>query len=108
MGITTGRWCKWPKCRTVKWRLPMPRQTTPLSLALPWIGGPGISSGSADRPEGDPATPMNDGPTFSHPPAAARAALDRLGEIDADLGAIEARAGPLPWRTRPTGFAGLL
>ncbi len=45
---------------------------------------------------------------FPHPPAAARAALDRLIAGDPDLAGIEARAGPLPWRTRTPGFAGLL
>lgn len=42
------------------------------------------------------------------PPAAARAALDRLIESDPDLAGIEARAGPLPWRTRSPGYPGLL
>jgi DNA-3-methyladenine glycosylase II len=46
--------------------------------------------------------------TFPHPPAAARAALDRLIASDPQLAAIEARAGPLPWRTRTPGFPGLL
>lgn len=46
--------------------------------------------------------------TFPHPPAAARAGLDRLVAADPDLGAIEAAAGPLPWRRRPPGFEGLL
>ncbi len=45
---------------------------------------------------------------FPHPPAAARAALDRLIARDPDLGRIEAEAGPLPWRVRAPGFAGLL
>ncbi len=45
---------------------------------------------------------------FPHPPADDRAALDRLAAGDADLAAIEARAGPLPWRVRPRGFPGLL
>jgi len=34
--------------------------------------------------------------------------LDRLTARDPDLAAIERRAGTLPWRTRPTGFPGLL
>jgi DNA-3-methyladenine glycosylase II len=38
----------------------------------------------------------------------ARAALDRLILLDPDLAAIERAAGPLPWRTRPAGFPGLL
>ena len=46
--------------------------------------------------------------TFPHPPAAARAALDRLIAGDPDLAGIEARAGPLPWRTRAPGYPGLL
>lgn len=46
--------------------------------------------------------------TFPHPPAAARAALQRLAEADPDLAGIEAAAGPLPWRRRPAGFEGLL
>jgi DNA-3-methyladenine glycosylase II len=46
--------------------------------------------------------------TFPHPPPAARALLEELAARDPDLAAIEARAGPLPWRTRPLGFPGLL
>ncbi len=42
------------------------------------------------------------------PPAAARAGLDLLARLDPDLGRIERAAGPLPWRSRPGGFAGLL
>jgi DNA-3-methyladenine glycosylase II len=45
---------------------------------------------------------------FPHPPAAIRAALDALVARDPRLGAIEAAAGPLPWRVRPPGFPGLL
>ena len=41
-------------------------------------------------------------------PAEARAAIDALVLLDPDLAAIEAAAGPLPWRTRPPGFTGLL
>ena len=41
-------------------------------------------------------------------PDQARAALAALMQLDPDLGAIEAQAGPLAWRTRPPGFAGLL
>ena len=48
------------------------------------------------------------GVPFPHPPAAARAALDRLIAGDPDLAGIEARAGPLPWRTRSPGYPGLL
>jgi DNA-3-methyladenine glycosylase II len=48
------------------------------------------------------------GVTFPHPPAAARAAIDRLIASDPDLAGIEACAGPLPWRTRAPGFPGLL
>jgi DNA-3-methyladenine glycosylase II len=45
---------------------------------------------------------------FPRPPARTRAALDRLIARDPDLAGIEARAGPLPWRTRSPGFPGLL
>ena len=41
-------------------------------------------------------------------PQSAREALDRLIATDPDLATIEPRAGPLPWRTRATGFPGLL
>ena len=37
-----------------------------------------------------------------------RAGLGALVEIDARLGVIETMAGPLPWRRRERGFAGLL
>jgi DNA-3-methyladenine glycosylase II len=46
--------------------------------------------------------------SFPHPPPSARAALDALIARDPDLAAIEARAGPLPWRVRAPGFPGLL
>jgi DNA-3-methyladenine glycosylase II len=46
--------------------------------------------------------------SFPHPPPDARAALALLTARDPDLAGIEARAGPLPWRTRLTGFPGLL
>ena len=46
--------------------------------------------------------------SFPHPPPEARAALAELYARDPDLAAIEAAAGPLPWRVRPAGFAGLL
>lgn len=45
---------------------------------------------------------------FPHPPASARHALKELIRADPDLAAILERAGPLPWRTRPPGFPGLL
>jgi DNA-3-methyladenine glycosylase II len=45
---------------------------------------------------------------FPHPPADARHALDSLIARDPDLAAILDRAGPLPWRSRTPGFAGLL
>jgi DNA-3-methyladenine glycosylase II len=51
---------------------------------------------------------MTAGVTFPHPPAVARAALDRLIAGDRDLAGIEVRAGPLPWRTRAPGYPGLL
>ena len=37
-----------------------------------------------------------------------RARLTALALLDPRLGGIEPAAGPLPWRTRPRGFAGLL
>jgi DNA-3-methyladenine glycosylase II len=42
------------------------------------------------------------------PPDWAREGIAALCAADADLAGIEAAAGPLPWRSRPTGFAGLL
>ncbi len=45
---------------------------------------------------------------FPVPPAEARAGLKRLARIDRDLARVEREAGPLPWRTRAPGFAGLL
>jgi DNA-3-methyladenine glycosylase II len=41
-------------------------------------------------------------------PPEMRAALTLLVARDPDLAGIEARAGPLAWRTRPAGMAGLL
>jgi DNA-3-methyladenine glycosylase II len=45
---------------------------------------------------------------MSAPPPAARAGIDALIELDPVFAGIEAAAGPLPWRTRPRGFPGLL
>ncbi len=45
---------------------------------------------------------------FPHPSQAARAAIAALVARDPDLGGIERDAGPLPWRSRPQGFPGLL
>ncbi len=42
------------------------------------------------------------------PPRAARIALNKLARLDPDLGRVESEAGPLPWRVRQAGFAGLL
>ncbi len=42
------------------------------------------------------------------PPPAARAGLDRLAALHPEFAGIEASAGPLPWRRRTPGFAGLL
>jgi DNA-3-methyladenine glycosylase II len=47
-------------------------------------------------------------PPFPHPPPWARAGLAALTAADPRLAGIEAAAGPLPWRTRPPGFPGLL
>jgi len=48
------------------------------------------------------------GMSFPHPPPAARAGLAVLAARDPGLARIEAQAGPLPWRRRQPGFAGLL
>ncbi len=45
--------------------------------------------------------------SFPHLPPEARAALAALCLRDPDLARIEPAAGPLPWRRRPAGFAGL-
>ncbi len=45
---------------------------------------------------------------FPHPPQSARDSLTALVALDPDLARIETAAGPLPWRRRPGGFAGLL
>ncbi len=58
----------------------------------------------AVNPVGLARTPVG----FPCAPPDARRRLDRIGELDPDLGRIEARAGPLPWRVRPAGFPGLL
>ncbi len=47
-------------------------------------------------------------PQAPPPPPDMRRALDALAACDADLAKIELRAGPLAWRTRPVGMAGLL
>ncbi|WP_082012627.1 DNA-3-methyladenine glycosylase [Belnapia sp. F-4-1] len=47
-------------------------------------------------------------PPFPAPPPWAREGLAALAAADPRLGAIEAAAGPLPWRTRQPGFPGLL
>ena len=41
-------------------------------------------------------------------PPEARAGIAELVAMDPDFAGIEAEAGPLPWRTRPQGFPGLL
>ena len=53
-------------------------------------------------------TPPAPPPAFPHLPPAARRALTELVGLDPRLGAIEAAAGPLPWRTRAPGFPSLL
>jgi DNA-3-methyladenine glycosylase II len=52
--------------------------------------------------------PHNRRVAFPHPPPSARAGLAALCAADPDLAGIEPAAGPLPWRARPAGFAGLL
>lgn len=46
--------------------------------------------------------------TFPFPPPPMRGLLDALVRADPRLAVVEAAAGPLPWRTRPGGFPGLL
>jgi len=46
--------------------------------------------------------------SFPHPPRAARIGINKLVRADPDLAGIERAAGPLPWRSRPAGFPGLL
>jgi len=54
-------------------------------------------------------TPPSPAPAASPPvPDWARAAIVALGRLDPDFAGIEERAGPLPWRRRDPGFAGLL
>jgi DNA-3-methyladenine glycosylase II len=47
-------------------------------------------------------------PLFPAPPPWAMAGLVELTALDPRLAAIEAAAGPLPWRVRQPGFPGLL
>lgn len=74
---------------------------------------PSYRAGRRHFPLGDPsheaagATP----PTPTAPaasPAWARQGIAELVRADHDFAAIEARAGPLPWRRRDPGFPGLL
>ena len=51
---------------------------------------------------------LSGGVSFPHPPPDAALALARLVAADPDLAGVLERAGPLPWRTRTPGFAGLL
>ena len=51
---------------------------------------------------------MKQSVSFPHPPAAAQAGLAALVRHDPDLAGIIPAAGPLPWRSRPPGFTGLL
>ncbi len=45
---------------------------------------------------------------FAHPPPAMREAIQQLVTAHPVFASIEPAAGPLPWRTRPRGFPGLL
>ncbi len=51
---------------------------------------------------------MKQSVSFPHPPAEAQAGLAALVRLDPDLAGIIPAAGPLPWRSRQPGFAGLL
>ncbi|WP_439597256.1 DNA-3-methyladenine glycosylase family protein [Falsiroseomonas sp.] len=53
-------------------------------------------------------SPASPPPNFPEPPAWVRPAIGALVAADPDLAAIESAAGPLPWRSRPPGLAGLL
>ncbi|MBU8538628.1 DNA-3-methyladenine glycosylase family protein [Falsiroseomonas tokyonensis] len=53
-------------------------------------------------------SPESPPPNFPEPPAWVRPAIVALVAADPDLAAIEDAAGPLPWRSRPAGLAGLL
>lgn len=55
-----------------------------------------------------PRTAPAASPPFPAPPGWARDAIASLGRKDPDFAGIEDRAGPLPWRSRDPGFAGLL
>ncbi|WP_198371362.1 DNA-3-methyladenine glycosylase family protein [Roseomonas rosulenta] len=60
-------------------------------------------------PEAAGVTPPSPAPAASPPvPDWAREAILALGRLDPDFAGIEDRAGPLPWRRRDPGFAGLL
>ncbi len=48
------------------------------------------------------------GAGFPAPPESARAGLAELARRDAGLARVQQEAGPLPWRTRPGGFPGLM
>ena len=53
--------------------------------------------------------PLIQAPAASPPlPGWARAGIAELAVLDPDFAGIEAAAGPLPWRSRDPGFAGLL
>jgi DNA-3-methyladenine glycosylase II len=52
--------------------------------------------------------PSSPPPSFPHPPDWACAAAAGLAQRHAVFAGIEARAGLLPWTTRPRGFPGLL
>ncbi len=65
---------------------------------------PGRRSGAAGA---IPLTVMSPAAS-SPPPDWARAGIAELALLDPDFAGIEAAAGPLPWRSRDPGFAGLL
>lgn len=65
---------------------------------------PGRASGAAGV-----IPPLTQAPAASPPlPDWARAGIAELALLDPDFAGIEAAAGPLPWRSRDPGFAGLL
>ena len=78
-----------------------------MPFAVPGLGRTATVKLRHDRC-GRPRDQAQGGVSFPHPPPAARAGLAALCAADPDLAGIEPAAGPLPWRARPDGFAGLL
>jgi DNA-3-methyladenine glycosylase II len=78
----------------------MPGSRFPLVRALPFRHSPPMPQAIL------PPVPVPE--AFPHPPAAAAESITHLLSLDPDFARILASAGPLPWRRRPPGFAGML